>query len=88
MQEIFKLLLGRIATNIGDSIILITLTWYISQTYEKTVYLGYLGFIIGIIELLIIFIGPIIDRYSIKAFLLIATFIQIIIVSFLTFLLS
>ncbi|TDM03768.1 MFS transporter [Macrococcus carouselicus] len=87
MQEIFKLLLGRIATNIGDSIILITLTWYISQTYEKTVYLGYLGFIIGIIELLIIFIGPIIDRYSIKAILLIATFIQIIIVSFLTFLL-
>lgn len=86
MNEIFKLLFGRIFTNIGDSIVLISLTWYISDTYNDVIYLGYLGFIIGFIELFIIFIGPIIDRYSVNIVLVISTIIQIITISIITIL--
>lgn len=68
MINIYKLLAGRVFTNIGDSIILITLTWYIAKNYDSSIYLGVLTTIIGIVEVCIIFIGPIIDRYNIKKY--------------------
>lgn len=87
MKEIYKLLAGRISTNIGDSVILIALTWYVAQNYKDNFYLGILGFIVGVVELLIIFVGPIIDRYSVKKILVISTICQIFIVTIITVLL-
>lgn len=66
MKTIYQLLIGRIATNIGDSIILISLTWYIATQYDNPVYLGIIGAIVGIIDMCMIFFGPILDRYHIK----------------------
>lgn len=86
MKTIYQLLIGRIATNIGDSIILISLTWYIATQYDNPVYLGIIGAIVGIIDMCMIFLGPILDRYHIKKILYLSTMIQIILVTLLALL--
>ncbi|WP_353420745.1 MFS transporter [Staphylococcus coagulans] len=86
MKTIYQLLIGRIATNIGDSIILISLTWYIATQYDNPVYLGIIGAIVGIIDVCMIFLGPILDRYHIKKILYLSTMIQIILVTLLALL--
>ncbi|MDR9832406.1 MFS transporter [Staphylococcus coagulans] len=86
MKAIYQLLIGRIATNIGDSIILISLTWYIATQYDNPVYLGIIGAIVGIIDVCMIFLGPILDRYHIKKILYLSTMIQIILVTLLALL--
>ncbi len=86
MKTIYQLLIGRIATNIGDSIILISLTWYIATQYDNSVYLGIIGAIVGIIDVCMIFLGPILDRYHIKKILYLSTMIQIILVTLLALL--
>ncbi|HJE01780.1 MFS family permease [Staphylococcus auricularis] len=80
ISNIYKLLYGRVLTNIGDSIILISLTWYVATQYHNTFYLGLIGVIVGIIDILMIFIGPILDRYNTVKILYFSTFLQIIIV--------
>lgn len=57
MKNIYKLLVGRIFTNVGDSIILITLTWYIAKNYDSSIFLGVLTALIGVIEACIILWG-------------------------------
>ncbi|HCT0585824.1 TPA: hypothetical protein K8104_002367, partial [Staphylococcus pseudintermedius] len=69
MKEVHKLLLGRVLTNIGDSIVLISLTWYVAVTYHNTLYLGIIGVIVGVIDVFMFFLGPILDRYNIKKIL-------------------
>lgn len=86
MKTIYQLLIGRIATNIGDSIILISLTWYIATQYDNPVYLGIIGAIVGIIDVCMIFLGPILNRYHIKKILYLSTMIQIILVTLLALL--
>ncbi len=86
MKTIYQLLIGRIATNIGDSIILISLTWYIATQYDNPIYLGIIGAIVGIIDVCMIFLGPILDRYHIKKILYLSTMIQIILVTLLALL--
>ncbi len=86
MKTIYQLLIGRIATNIGDSIILISLTWYIATQYDNPVYLGIIGAIVGIIDVCMIFLRPILDRYHIKKILYLSTMIQIILVTLLALL--
>ncbi|MGJ5712279.1 MFS transporter [Staphylococcus auricularis] len=80
IPNIYKLLYGRVLTNIGDSIILISLTWYVASQYHDTFYLGLIGVIVGVIDILMIFIGPILDRYHTVKILYLSTFLQIIIV--------
>ncbi|UXS57568.1 MFS transporter [Staphylococcus delphini] len=80
MKEVHKLLLGRVLTNIGDSIILISLTWYVAVTYHNTLYLGIIGGIVGVIDVLMFFLGPILDRYNIKKILCMSTLAQVFIV--------
>ncbi|HEC2191015.1 TPA: hypothetical protein R1940_002121, partial [Staphylococcus delphini] len=80
MKEVHKLLFGRVLTNIGDSIILISLTWYVAVTYHNTLYLGIIGVIVGFIDVFMFFLGPILDRYNIKKILCISTLTQVFIV--------
>ncbi|EGQ3471233.1 MFS transporter [Staphylococcus pseudintermedius] len=80
MKEVHKLLLGRVLTNIGDSIVLISLTWYVAVTYHNTLYLGIIGVIVGVIDVFMFFLGPILDRYNIRKILCISTLAQVFIV--------
>lgn len=68
----WKLLSGRILSNIGDSFYNVSLIWLIYHITGNTFYTGLTGFLVLAPMMLQFLIGPLIERYN-KKFLLIIT---------------
>ena len=74
----FKSLFGiGIFTNIGDSFFFIVSMWYITKITENPVYTGLVVFLFTLPETLLLFFGPLIDRFDLKNILFISTITQI-----------
>ena len=81
-----NLLIARLTRNIADSLFYMLAIWYISENSALLTSLAMMCFTIP--ENIIIFFGPLIDRYNRKRMLLINSIIQIILVIILTVLLA
>lgn len=76
-----KLLLGRIASNIGDSIYYVSAMWLVYELGGSEFYTGLAGFLILLPNALQFLFGPIVDNYSIKLILVFTQFMQAILIS-------
>ncbi|MGG0177174.1 MFS transporter [Gottfriedia acidiceleris] len=75
------LFLGRLITNMGDSLYTIASMWLVFQLSHNTFYSGVAGFLTELPSILAIFIGPIIDRINVKKVLIVSEISQCILVS-------
>lgn len=64
-------------TNIGDSLFFIVTMWYISYTFDSSIYAGIAVFLFTLPEVLLIFLGPVIDRVHPKKILKASLIIQL-----------
>lgn len=76
-----KLFLGRLITNIGDSIYYVAAMWLVYELGGSAFYTGLAGFLILLPNAFQFLFGPIVDNYSVKAILVISQIIQAILVS-------
>ena len=68
-QEVDILLIGRIATNIADSLFYITILWYFKTTFHSPVALSLIFIADSTIDMCAFLFGPLIDRVYIKKLL-------------------
>ncbi len=68
--------LGRLVTNVGDSIYAVAAMWLVSELGGSTFYTGLAGFLSLIPRFIQFFSGPIIDRISIRHLLIHTQLIQ------------
>lgn len=68
-QDVDILLIGRIATNIADSLFYITILWYFKTTFHSPVALSLIFIADSTIDMCAFLFGPLIDRVYIKKFL-------------------
>lgn len=66
-----------ILTNIGDSIFFIVTMWYVANHSTNSFYAGMVMFLFTLPETLLLFLGPLIDRFDPKKILLVANLSQI-----------
>lgn len=76
--SVYKLLLGRISTNIADSLFYMAILWQFKQSVHSPLMVSILLAVYSGIDMISFSFGPLIDRVSIKELLKIATFVQII----------
>lgn len=65
-QDVDILLIGRIATNIADSLFYITILWYFKTTFHSPVALSLIFIADSTIDMCAFLFGPLIDRVYIK----------------------
>lgn len=80
-KVIWNLLIGRILTNIGDSLIYMSVLWYFNSRYQSPLFLTLVFIITSGVDALSFLIGPILDRWQTQSVLLTATISQVIISS-------
>ena len=68
-QNVNVLLIGRIATNIADSLFYITILWYFKTTFHSPVALSLIFIADSTIDMCAFLFGPLIDRVYIKKLL-------------------
>ena len=68
-QNVNVLLIGRIATNIADSLFYITILWYFKTTFHSPVALSLIFITDSTIDMCAFLFGPLIDRVYIKKLL-------------------
>ena len=68
-QDVDILLIGRIATNIADSLFYITVLWYFKTTFHSPVALSLIFIADSTIDMCAFLFGPLIDRVYIKKLL-------------------
>lgn len=78
-SNIYKLLMGRIATNIADSLFYMVILWYFKENRNSQLMVSILFTISSGIDMMSFSLGPLIDKISIKGLLKYSTFIQIVI---------
>lgn len=78
-SNIYKLLMGRIATNIADSLFYMAILWYFKENRNSQLMVSILFTISSGIDMMYFSLGPLIDKISIKGLLKYSTFIQIVI---------
>jgi major facilitator superfamily transporter permease len=78
-SNIYKLLMGRIATNIADSLFYMAILWYFKENRNSQLMVSMLFTISSGIDMMSFSLGPLIDKISIKGLLKYSTFIQIVI---------
>lgn len=78
-SNIYKLLIGRIATNIADSLFYMAILWYFKENRNSQLMVSMLFTISSGIDMMSFSLGPLIDKISIKGLLKYSTFIQIVI---------
>lgn len=78
-SNIYKLLMGRIATNIADSLFYMAILWYFKDNRNSQLMVSILFTISSGIDMMSFSLGPLIDKISIKGLLKYSTFIQIVI---------
>lgn len=81
-SNFLKLFIGRIVTNIGDSIYYIASMWLVYELGGNAFYTGLAGFLILLPKALQFLTGPFIDRCSIKKILVTTQILQCILVLF------
>lgn len=77
-SNVKKLLIGRISTNIVDSLFYMTILWYFKVTYHSPMILSLVFIADSTIDMLAFIFGPLIDRVHVKKLLKYVTFSQII----------
>lgn len=68
-QNVNVLLIGRIATNIADSLFYITILWYFKTTFHSPMILSLVFIVDSAIDMCAFIFGPLIDRVYIKKLL-------------------
>jgi MFS family permease len=79
-KSFFFLLLGRVVTNIGDSIYYVAAMWLVYSLGGNAFYSGLAGFLTLLPAALRFMIGPFIDRWPIKRTLIITQIIQAVLI--------
>ncbi|KQS18635.1 MFS transporter [Exiguobacterium sp. Leaf187] len=64
------LLLGRVVTNIGDSLYYVASMWLVFELSHNPFYTGLAGFLILVPKVLQFLIGPLVDRWRVKPILI------------------
>ncbi|RMC47424.1 MFS transporter [Lactobacillus sp. ESL0228] len=77
--NVYKLLAGRVATNIADSLFYMALLWYFKETGHSPLMVALIFSIEAGIDIISFGFGPLIDRLSVKKLLKYSTLIQIMI---------
>ncbi|WP_288557238.1 MFS transporter [uncultured Lactobacillus sp.] len=85
-QNVKVLLIGRIATNIADSLFYITILWYFKTTFHSPMILSLVFIVDSAIDMCAFIFGPLIDRIYIKNLLKYVTIGQTILSVFATIL--
>lgn len=85
-QNVNVLLIGRIATNIADSLFYITILWYFKTTFPSPMILSLVFIVDSAIDMCAFIFGPLIDRIYIKNLLKYVTIGQTILSVFATIL--
>lgn len=75
-KNFISLFLGRIFTNIGDSIFYILSMWLVFEVTKSSIYVGIAGFMFTIPSILNIFLGPIIDNNNPKKLYIFSSLMQ------------
>lgn len=75
-KNFISLFLGRIFTNIGDSIFYILSMWLVFEVTKSPIYVGVAGFMFTLPSILNIFLGPIIDNNNPKRLYVFASLMQ------------
>ncbi len=75
-SNVQKLLIGRVATNIADSLFYMAILWYFKVTFHSPVVLSLIFIADSTIDMIAFLFGPIIDRIDIKNLLKYVTFGQ------------
>lgn len=76
--NVYKLLLGRVATNIADSLFYIAILWYFKEVFHSPIAVSIIFAISSGIDVISFSFGPLIDRVSIKKLLEISTTCQVV----------
>lgn len=76
------LFLGRVITNIGDSLYYVAAMWLIYQLGGSSLYSGIAGFLILLPASLQFLTGPLVDRWSLKKILVSTQLLQFILIIF------
>lgn len=80
-KNFIYLFLGRIVTNMGDSIYYVASMWLVFELGNKsTFYTGLVGFLILLPKAMQFFVGPFVDRWRIKKTLIITQILQSILI--------
>lgn len=77
--NVYKLLLGRVATNVADSLFYMAILWHFKEIAHSPLLVSIIFTISSGIDMISFSFGPIIDNFSIKELLKKATIIQAII---------
>ncbi|CAM2911468.1 MULTISPECIES: MFS transporter [Lactobacillus] len=78
-HNVYALLVGRVATNIADSLFYMAILWYFKEVTHSPMSVSIIFAITSGIDMISFSFGPIIDRVSIKKLLKIATILQLLI---------
>ena len=76
--NVYKLLLGRVATNIADSLFYMAILWYFKEVFHSPIAVSIIFAISSGIDVISFSFGPLIDRVSIKKLLEISTTCQVV----------
>lgn len=76
MSEFYKLLGVRLLINLADSLFYITTLWYVADNFSSSLATGVIVALFTVPEILQIFIGPLVDRFTSKRLLLAAVVMQ------------
>lgn len=68
-DDFLKLLVGRLLTNIGDSLYTVAAMWLVFELTTSTLFTGLAGFLTRLPPALQFLTGPVVDRYSTRAIL-------------------
>ncbi len=79
-KNINRLLLGRLITNLADSLFLMAVTWYFTISFDDATYLGVLNFLLSLSGFMLLFFGPIVDRVKPRKILMGLSLLQIVLV--------
>ena len=75
-SNVVNLLIGRIGTNIADSLFYMAILWYFKSHFHSPILLSLIFIADSTIDMLAFTLGPIIDRSNIKKLLRVVTTIQ------------
>lgn len=75
-SNVVNLLIGRIGTNIADSLFYMAILWYFKSHFHSSILLSLIFIADSTIDMFSFTLGPIIDRLNIKKLLQVVTIIQ------------